>query len=527
MKRVIIYIVFALMLSGCNKESGSLSVPEAGASPSVTTAKLMEGGTLNICSVRPDTFNPLIAKYESVRDFLDLIYEPLFSYDSEMRPIPVLAQSYIIQDGGKKFIITLKKGIRWHDESEFTAKDVEYTFKAIMKEENQSIYKEQLSDVRQIKVLDHYTLEFSLQSPLAGWIGELYFPIIQAQKSIDLLPLKSAFLPIGTGKYRYEEHEFLKKVTLVRNESWWQEIKPHIANVVVQVLPDENVVFNAFGANSVDVARVSQSQVGKFMAKSNASSLLMPSNVYSYLGIQLNNEILKSIYVRRAIYIALSKKKLEETIFSDGAVGAKTPIHPFSPYYIGAELQEDVKALLLAEGYVPGSNGNFMKDGKKLSFSLIVNEDNITKCTAADCISQILKEYGIEIIVKRLTWEKYMEAITSGKYDLYFGETKIKMNYDLGFLLREGGSQNYGGYISARMNDAIDSALRSENEDMMKSSLTTIQQIFIEDLPHIPLYFRHTRIVYDASRVAAESVVDCGNMYASIADWYIKIRKGK
>src|SRR5262245_37668548 len=52
------------------------------------------------------------------------IYETLFTYDKNFAPIPMLAQSYTMTDGGRRYTITLRKGVKFHNGKEMTSADV-------------------------------------------------------------------------------------------------------------------------------------------------------------------------------------------------------------------------------------------------------------------------------------------------------------------------------------------------------------------------------------------------------------------
>src|SRR5204863_4581970 len=52
------------------------------------------------------------------------IYEALYTYDRNFTPIPMLAEGHTITDGGRRYTITLRKGIRFHNGKEMTAADV-------------------------------------------------------------------------------------------------------------------------------------------------------------------------------------------------------------------------------------------------------------------------------------------------------------------------------------------------------------------------------------------------------------------
>src|SRR5262249_28165656 len=52
------------------------------------------------------------------------VYETLFTYDRNFAPIPMLADSYTVPAGGRRYTIVLRKGVKFHNGKEMTATDV-------------------------------------------------------------------------------------------------------------------------------------------------------------------------------------------------------------------------------------------------------------------------------------------------------------------------------------------------------------------------------------------------------------------
>src|SRR5215470_11283847 len=52
------------------------------------------------------------------------MYETLFTYDRNLNPIPMLAEGHTVGDGGRRYTITLRKGVRFHNGKEMTSADV-------------------------------------------------------------------------------------------------------------------------------------------------------------------------------------------------------------------------------------------------------------------------------------------------------------------------------------------------------------------------------------------------------------------
>src|SRR5262245_59063245 len=52
------------------------------------------------------------------------VYETLYTYDRSFTPMPMLAEGHTVSDGGRRYTIALRKGIRFHNGKEMTSADV-------------------------------------------------------------------------------------------------------------------------------------------------------------------------------------------------------------------------------------------------------------------------------------------------------------------------------------------------------------------------------------------------------------------
>src|SRR5262249_32913027 len=52
------------------------------------------------------------------------VYETLYTYDKDFNPIPFLAEGHTVTDGGRRYAIRLRRGIKFHTGKEMTSADV-------------------------------------------------------------------------------------------------------------------------------------------------------------------------------------------------------------------------------------------------------------------------------------------------------------------------------------------------------------------------------------------------------------------
>ena len=71
-----------------------------------------------------DTLNPILSQSEDVYHLSKLIYNSLFDYDETMNVVPELVDEYTVDRDRGKVVLTLKKGIKWHNGETLKATDV-------------------------------------------------------------------------------------------------------------------------------------------------------------------------------------------------------------------------------------------------------------------------------------------------------------------------------------------------------------------------------------------------------------------
>ena len=152
------------------------------------------------------------------------VFEPLIASDANQRLHPGLAESWkALSD--TEWELRLRKGVKWHDGSDFTADDVLATFKRVPSVPNSpasfAVFVRQIAD---IQAPDKYTLRLKTASahPLlpSDLSAVLIVPkaVAESAKTEDF---NSGKAMIGTGPYKFAEYVAGDRVVLTRNDAYW------------------------------------------------------------------------------------------------------------------------------------------------------------------------------------------------------------------------------------------------------------------------------------------------------------------
>lgn len=90
----------------------------------------IENSNLRLGISNLDSLNPIISKNQNIQDITKLIYEPLFFISNDYKLKNALGVEFSKADN-KTYFVKLREDVKWHNGTEFTAKDVKYTIETI------------------------------------------------------------------------------------------------------------------------------------------------------------------------------------------------------------------------------------------------------------------------------------------------------------------------------------------------------------------------------------------------------------
>ena len=291
-------------------------------------------------------------------------------------------------------------------------------------------------------------------------------------------------------------------------------------------MPDSDSAYNGFKMNSIDVAIADAASGSKYGTNRNLKFVSVNTNDYSFISVNHGNKLLKDAKLRRIIKDILSTSNLTSDLLPEYAVICSTPVNPDSVYAVAEEQRENnIKEELQNAGYQTGSDGlrTITTDGKtyKLDFNMLVCSDNPTRMIVGEYIASSLLMYGIYINVQPKSAAEYQSALYSGKYDLALCETRIGLNCDLSYFIGTGGKMNTTGYSSPEMDDALFALKSAGTEQLRSEGFKRVQEIFLKDTPHIPLYFTSKKVLYNGAVIENITSGDINYEYNNINGWML------
>ncbi len=433
----------------------------------------------------------------------DLLFVAPLRYNKDLEPEPWAAETWRMEDGGKRMIFTLRKGILWEDGTELTAWDMEYTWKVVTDPATASPYAEDFSAVKEFRVIDRYTFEAVYEKffarSVASWMSPILPKHILEGQNIRDTPFSRK--PVGAGPYRLKSWDAGSSIVLEASPTYF-EGQPDIAEVVYRIIPDESTMFMETRAGRLDVMNLNPLQYlrqtsGEWWEKEFAKYRYLAS-VYIFMGFNMEHPAFSDVRVRRAISMAVNRDDLVSGVLlglGEAAVGPYKPgtwaHHPtLKPM---AENLDEARRLLAEAGYAKDAAGVLRKDGKALSFSILTNQGNEQRILTATLIQGQLARLGIEAKIRTVEWAAFIrEFVNKGRFDAVILGWTITQDPDIFQIWHSSqahdGGLNFTRYRNPEVDAILEEARATPDKETRARLYWKLQEILDRDQPYCFLF---------------------------------------
>ncbi len=474
---------------------------------------------IRLVAYNVDTYMPLATKSQSVRDCMQLVYEPLFQLDEDMMPEPVLATGYEVSDDGLTLTVGIKSGVKWHDGTELSAMDVLYSAKLAM--DPDSYFYRNMQSFTSASVSGG-RLVFKLGSYIPEAAALLDFPIVKNGTKTDA---GEEYIPVGTGPFRYSYKKSVDEIQFNRNDDWHKGSVKAKYLVVKEVSNRENAQ-SLFDAGQIDAVTDDIVDLKSYTPRGNVSINDFATNNLIYIGMNFYKSQLWGADTRKAISKAVDRSDISVSVMYGRAYTADMPVNPTACFAPNTDSkmtadQEYARELLISDGWTE-ENGRLTRSRsgteEVLSLTLLVNGDNEEKVQIAEKIEQSLENIGIDITVDQRGYDEYVNMIQSRSFDLYIGETNLRNNHDISMLLYSG--RNPFAYSNEEMDECIRGMSMAADRETLIALYEQCVDIFDDETPFAPLMFEKGSAIYGAN-VKVWSQPNVSNSFYRVETWEI------
>ncbi len=293
------------------------------------------GGTLTVAQPgEPKTLDPHRSTLDVFRHSIrSAVFDSLTWVDpSTLAVQPKLAESWTISKNGKTVTFKLRSGVKWHDGSPFTAKDVAFTIKRVQDPKIASQFAPQVATVKSVDVVDDTTVRFNLSAPTPPLLANLLQVQIVGESSIGSIETK----PIGTGPFKFVEFVPGDHQTLEKNPDYWVTGTPLLDKLVFKNVPDAQSRLAQLRAGSVQmIDGIDPKDVKQARSFPNAYVFSSkPVNLYEIFQINTKRKPFDDKRVRQALSYAFDRKSYLKNFWYGLARQSSGPFVKEMPAYL-------------------------------------------------------------------------------------------------------------------------------------------------------------------------------------------------
>jgi len=452
----------------------------------------------------PSTLIPILASDSASHSVAAMVYNGLVKYDKNLNLTGDLAERWDISPDGLTITFHLRKGVKWHDGSEFTAHDVLYTYRTIIDPKTPTAYAEDFLQVKSAAAVDPYTFKVIYSKPFAPALASWGLNILPAHllEGKDITKSELARNPVGTGPYRFKEWTPGQRIVLESFQQYF-EGRPYIDRRIYRIIPDSSTMYMELKAGGLDMMSLTPVQ---FQRQTNSPDFLRrfnkftyPVPTYAYLGYNLKNPLFTDKRIRQAITCAINKDELVQGVLFGLGQAGHTPFQP-GTWANNPDLKpfpyDPVRAeKLLAEAgwHKRGSDGMLVKDGKPFKFTILTNQGNEQRIKTAQIVQYRLKKIGIDVRIRVLEWASLLtNYIDSRNFDVVLMGWSISQDpdqYDIWHSSKTGAKElNFISYKNPEVDRLLEEGRGTFDKEKRRRCYFRMQEILADEQPYTFLY---------------------------------------
>jgi len=502
------------MLAGCTKV-GTTGEGAAGGRHPWTKPGVLRIGFQN----QPNTLNPLLAANTSEANIDRFLFDCLVSIDERGNEVPMLAAVVPTQANGgiskDGLTITyhLRKGIVWSDGYPLTSKDVKFTWSAILNRNNNVITQTGYVLVKSVDTPDPTTVVFHMKQKFSPAIDTLFgesdspYEIVPEHvlgklHDINNVPFNSD--PVTSGPFKLKEWARGDHITLIPNDNYFLG-KPKLTELVLKFIPDENTEVNQLRTHDIDWQfEASPEEYNELKTIADLRIVLQDRNEYERIQMNDAHPPLDDVRVRQAIAYTIDRARLVAKLTGGSALTADQDLPPFMWAHASDVTKYPVdlgraRALLRQAGWVPGPDGDVVKNGQKLTLTTAYNVTNATRRAGVVQVQSMLKAVGIEVQIKAYQGALLFASmgqggiLQNGRFDLAWTGWVAGFDPDQSssFLCsaRPPNGNNSDFYCNSQLDAAEDAALTNFDIPTRKKAYDRVESILARDVPELPVWW--------------------------------------
>jgi peptide/nickel transport system substrate-binding protein len=430
----------------------------------------------------------------TMRVFNNLVmFDQHVKQNSEQSIVPDLATSWSWSEDGTQLTFPLREGVKWHDGTPFTAKDVKCTWDLLTGKSGDKFRlnprKSWYRNLEEVTTNGDYEVTFHLARPQPAFLALLAsgYSVVYP---CHVPPADMRQHPIGTGPFKFVEFKPNERIMVTRNRDYWKKGRPYLDDIEFTIVRDVSTANLAFVAGKLDWIAMTIPSLRDVRSQApDAICEVTPGGISRNLIVNRDVPPFDNADMRRAVALSLDRKAFID-IISEGQGDIGGVMQPL-PEGVWGMPREVLEAL---PGYGPDVQKNRTEAreimgklgyGPDKRLALKVSTRNIPPfrdpaVLLIDQLKEVFLDGELDIVETALWYPKMCRKdfkiglnLTGGGVD--DPDQQFYENYACG------AARNYTGYCNPELEKLFDRQSMEANEGKRKKLVWEIERKLAED----------------------------------------------
>jgi peptide/nickel transport system substrate-binding protein len=450
-----------------------------------------------------DSLNPHETTTTLVQNICELMYDTLYSQNEKGELVAKLATEKSISKDGLSWTFKLRKGVKFHDGTPFTAEAVKAGLDRVRDPKVRAPLRFYTAMIDKVEVVDDSTVKILLKHPYGPleWVFTQMVSAPFSPKAIRELGEKLSTQPVGTGPFKLGEWVKGERIVLVRNEEYYGK-KPSLERIILRIIPEHGTRTAMLRAGDLDMIVSPQPpDVAALEKDPNLKVVSARNSRIIFVGINNEKEIFKDRRVRQAFNYAVDKDTVVKKIMLGLADVEEGPMPScfFGFYKVGKYEYNPQKAkdLLAAAKFPMDTKISMISPTGRYTFDKQV----------AEAVQAYLNDIGLQVELRTYDWPTYMaitfKPVEQNEVQLFlmgWGTTVLDPDFLLMGALHSSAwapkGMNTVFYKNAEVDKLFEEARISQDSNNRKELYKKASIIIWNDAPMIFLYEPKFTVAY-------------------------------
>jgi len=454
-----------------------------------------------------------------------MMFDSLIQYLPDGTIGPKLATSWTVSPDGKEYTFKLDPKAKWWDGQPVTADDVKFTFDT-MNDDKSGSSNEGVDVVSKTEVLDPQTVKITIKqlTPFflaqGGSRGIVPKHVLQGQ---DVAKSDFNRKPIGSGPFKFVSWQQGQAITMEANAEYFRGA-PKIGRLVIKILSDPNLQLTQLRSGEIQYALLDPKDLPA--AQQLPGFKLYENPTPRYFDISPNFAKQPDMFGNKDAMLGLlagiDRQSIVDKVlgghgkvvdsFIDQVSWAYNPDTPKHPYDKARAQQ-----LLASAGWTgKGSDGILTRNGKRFSFSVVINNFDSSLVQALTVAQQNLKDVGVEMKLDVVEPGIFDSRRSKGDFDAFSRVWNPVYDPDEASLNDTSGAH---GYSNAQIDDLDKQALATTDQATRKKIYAQEQVILANDPARLWLYTQN-ELHFMSDKIQGVQLHPV-NVFWNLKDWSI------